>query len=77
MNLQSIVADLKRQRDRLSRAIAELENADASPAADKTSAASSNMDGANHRGRGLTPAGRRRLSEAMKKRWAERRKKKS
>jgi hypothetical protein len=26
-------------------------------------------------GRHLTPAGRKRLSEAMKKRWAERRKK--
>ncbi len=26
---------------------------------------------------GLTPAGRKRLSEAMKKRWAERRKKRS
>jgi Spy/CpxP family protein refolding chaperone len=30
---------------------------------------------ANKTGRALTPEGRRRLSESMKRRWAERRKK--
>ena len=77
MDLERIVTELKRERDRLSRAIAALAESD-------TSGVASNMRvarprNATHNGKGpgrhLTPAGRKRLSEAMKKRWADRRKK--
>jgi hypothetical protein len=77
LDIQSIVADLKRERERLSRAIAELEETDSTPAAAKMVAAFSSSAGSEHRGRGLTPAGRKRLSEAMKQRWSERKKKHS
>jgi hypothetical protein len=78
LDLQSIVAELKRERDRLSRAIAELESeeADSSPVIVQSVTASSNTKAlGDQRGRGLTPEGRKRLSEAVKQRWAQRRKK--
>jgi hypothetical protein len=79
MNLDSIVADLKRERDRLSRAIEALEETSSRTSARKPRAlsvvASTNGSGAKGPGRHLTPAGRKRLSEMMKKRWAERRRK--
>ena len=70
MDLQRILSDLKAERDRIARAIAALTG---------TGSASSGKSigrpkGSRRRG-GITPAGRRRLSLAMKKRWAERRKK--
>jgi hypothetical protein len=76
LDLERIVADLKQERDRLSRAIAALEGANSTPIAKKTNIAtprSAALNG-NERG-GITPEGRRRLSLAMKKRWAERKKK--
>ena len=75
MDLESIIAQLKQERDRISRAIAALEGADSSNATTKSVAAvQPSAPNQSKRGR-LTPAGRKRLSEAMKKRWAERRKK--
>jgi hypothetical protein len=78
VNLQVILTELKRERDRLTRAIAALEELDSSVAPSKrvtvASKATSNGKG---QGRNLTAAGRKRLSEMMKKRWAERRKKTS
>jgi hypothetical protein len=79
LDLSKLVSDLKKERDRLSRTIAALLG----------SASSALSSGGKNRGRpkgsttkgkkrkrgGLTPAGRRRLSLAMKKRWAERKKK--
>ena len=78
LNLEKIVADLKQERDRLSRAIAELEGTSWPKTAKKTSVAIPYppVSKAKKRG-GLTPEGRRRLSLAMKKRWAERKKKTS
>lgn len=80
MDLEKIVADLKSERDRLDRAIALLSGDSAAPkrtaitrTAPKT-AAPTQTTTATKRG-GLTPAGRKRLSDAMKKRWAERRRK--
>jgi hypothetical protein len=69
MDLENIVADLKRERDRLVHAITLLSGDSA--AAGKTGKRATK---GKRRG-GITPAGRRRLSLAMKKRWAERRKK--
>jgi hypothetical protein len=77
MDVERIVADLKDERDRLSRAIAVLEERD-SPRAPrkKTSSVTSHPATLKEKKRGgLTPEGRRRLSLAMKKRWAERKKK--
>jgi hypothetical protein len=76
LDLARIIADLKQERERISRAIAALEGS-ASTLGEKK------VDGAAQGGpasegkqrRGITPEGRRRLSLAMRKRWAERRKK--
>lgn len=76
MDLESIVAELKGERDRINRAIVALEGAEPSRAAAKNRVAAAQPGTINQQKRGrLTPAGRKRLSEAMKKRWAERRRK--
>jgi len=65
MNLDAIVQALRNERDRLTQAIEALEGARSRrgrPAGAK-----------GKRKHHLTPEGRRRLSEAMRKRWAERR----
>jgi len=76
LELTKIVSELKTERARLDRAIAALEGAAAGramPAAKKSAVA---MPATTRKKRGgLTAAGRKRLSEAMKKRWAERKKK--
>lgn len=81
MDAGKIIAELKTERDRLARAIEALEggggprkyaarvNKAAAPSAPAAVAGSTKKVGR------LTAAGRKRLSEAMKKRWAERRKK--
>ena len=75
MEIDKIVADLKKERDRLVRAITAL--AGAEPAAGRRGRKAGPMAGAPKRKRrgGITKEGRKRLSELMKKRWAERRKK--
>jgi hypothetical protein len=73
VDLGRILADLKQERDRLSRAIAAPEGANSTPGAKKTNIATPRS--AALKGKelgGITPEGRRRLSIAMKKRWAER-----
>ena len=80
MDIQKIVSELEREKDRISRAIAALvESASSSRNTRKSSGAG--KAAAPAKGRmgqgGITPAGRRRLSEAMKRRWAERKRKKS
>ena len=75
MDLQRIIDELERERDRLTQAIDLLKEGESASISRKTYAAP--LDGERPRTprRGLTPADRRRLSEAMKKSWAERRKK--
>ena len=78
MDLDKIVEELKNERARIDRAIAALEGS-VSPAIAKMTKALTERPSklrVNKRG-GITPQGRRRLSLAMKKRWAERRKKDS
>jgi hypothetical protein len=76
VDLERILADLKQERERLSRAIAALEGANSTLVAKKTNIATSRSAALKGTERGgLTPEGRRRLSLAMKKRWAERKKK--
>jgi hypothetical protein len=77
VDLAGIVVELKRERDRLNRAIAALEESDSSGIAVnmRVVAPMKASHNGKEQGRHLTPAGRKRLSEAMKKRWADRRKK--
>ena len=75
MDTGRIVAELKRERDRLSQAIAALEGE--SPKATRSGAVANRATRSKKKGGRLTPAGRKRLSDLMKKRWAEKRKKAS
>ena len=75
LDVAKIVSDLKSERDRLGRAIEALEGPRQRAVKMTASAAAvSSATPGKKRGR-LTAAGRKRLSEAMKRRWAERRKK--
>ena len=75
LDIQSIVKELKRERDRLDRAIAALEETDL-PVAPQGSRPAANVPAvkAKKGGDRLTPEGRKRLSDAMKKLWADKRK---
>ena len=75
MDIAAIVSELKRERDRLNRAIAALEGTDVVRTGSAKSAAPTLVIRKAKKGRHLTAEGRKRLSEMMKKRWAERRKK--
>jgi hypothetical protein len=75
LDLQKIIVELERERDRLAQAIDLLKESDSANIGRKTKIARHDGTKAQTSRRGLTPAGRKRLSEAMKKRWAERRKK--
>jgi len=68
MDTRTILADLKAELNRITKAIAALESLDG------TATATSPAVPTQAKKRGLTPAGRRRLSAMMKARWAARRK---
>ena len=72
MDLSRIVSELKKERNRIDKAITALNGTDIQRAA-KTSTVKPAARTPKGRGH-LTPEGRKRLSEIMKKRWAERRK---
>ncbi len=72
MDTRTILADLKAELNRINQAIAALESLDGTATATNPAAKAAPPQ-ANKRG--LTPAGRRRLSAMMKARWAARRKK--
>lgn len=75
MDLNSIVTDLRKEWDRIGRAIAALAGGKTTRGRRTRVAA---PKAATRRKRGsITPAGRKRLSILMKKRWAERRAKKT
>jgi hypothetical protein len=77
LDLNRIVEDLKQEKGRLERAIAALEES-ASPriVVKKPSVVAQQPAASNGKKRGaITPEGRKQLSLAMKKRWAERKKK--
>jgi hypothetical protein len=73
LDVQKILSVLRAERDRISTAIEALGGEISSSVATKTRTVGAKAAG-QRRG-GITPEGRRRLSEAMKKRWAERKKK--
>ena len=78
LDLDKLVSDLAKERDRLGRAIAALlgsASAALSGGGKKKRVGRPKGTTSKKRKRGgLTAAGRKRLSVAMKKRWAERRK---
>jgi hypothetical protein len=71
LDITQILAELEAERDRIDQAIRSLENIGSAPRRGRPAG----QPVGGRRRRRLTPEGRRRLSEMMKKRWAERRKK--
>jgi len=71
MDTRTILADLKAELNRITQAIAALEALDGTVTATTPAAKAAPKQSKK---RGLTPAGRRRLSAMMKARWAARRK---
>jgi hypothetical protein len=71
-DLEKIVAELEQERDRLNQAIALLKERNF-PANARKTATGHGSGSVARRGRGLTAAGRKRMSELVKKRRAERR----
>src|SRR5208282_744605 len=67
LDLSTIIAELKSERDKIARTIAALIGS--AGVSDK----GATRKAAPKRRGGITPAGRRRLSLAMKRRWAQRR----
>ena len=74
MDFQKIVSDLTAEKDRILRAIEALLQ---SPSKRGPKKGVKRPRATGRRRGGITPEGRRRLSQAMKKRWAERKRKKS
>jgi len=77
LDIQAIVKELKRERDRLNTAIVALEGTDLPPTPPKASPAANVLAPPAKKRRHLTAEGRNRISDMMKKRWAEKRKKAS
>jgi len=73
LNITKILTEMRQERDRLDQAIAALKNI--GPARRGRPPGRVRTKLPRKRTHRLTPEGRRRLSEMMKKRWAERRKK--
>jgi Spy/CpxP family protein refolding chaperone len=72
LDIHRILAELKAERDRIDQAIAAVGNI--SSARPRRGRPPGKSTGRRRKHR-LTPEGRKRLSEMMKKRWAERRRK--
>ena len=81
MDIETILAQLRSERDRLDRAIAalsgirRLETNRGRISRGRARIVKARSPRRASKSGGLTLAGRKRLSEAMKKRWAERKKK--
>ena len=70
MDIGKILDELKKERSHIDEAIAALQNLGSKPGNGRRTRGAAN----GRRKRRLTPEGRKRLSEMMKKRWAERKK---
>jgi hypothetical protein len=77
LNLNRIVEDLKKEKGRLERAIAALEESASPRIVVKKPSVTAQQPATSNGNKlgGITQEGRKRLSLAMKKRWAERKKK--
>jgi hypothetical protein len=76
MNIAEIVKQLKSERESLTMAIEALEGIEggSSQVARNGTKPATKAKVAKHANNGLTPAGRKRLSQLMKKRWADKKK---
>ena len=72
MDIQNIVSDLKTERDRLDQAIAALEGVSSSNRRGRPTKGASTI---GRRRRHMSAAARKRISAAMKQRWAQRKRK--
>ena len=77
MDLNQILADLRSERDRLERAIAALEGGATVRARRGRPPGSGNGRKGRRGPRVMSPEARRKIGEAMRKRWAERKKRAS
>ncbi len=78
MDIKGVLTQLETERDRVNQAIAALENLQGIPSAPRRGRPPKNPQGNLYsmpKKRTMSPAARKRISEMMKKRWAERRKK--
>jgi len=75
MDVGTLIADLRSEADKISRAIAALTGLGSTRPGRKRGVNVSRKGPAKKKRGGISAAGRKRLSMLMKKRWAERRKK--
>jgi len=75
MDIHNILDDLKRERERIDRAIAALEGLGAAAPRRRGRPAGSGKGATGRPRRHMSAASRKRISEMMKQRWAERKKK--
>jgi Spy/CpxP family protein refolding chaperone len=79
LDINKIINELKSERARIDKAIATLENIRSSavtaPASVRQPARAARAGKIASKSGGLTPEGRKKLSDLMKKRWADRRRK--
>jgi len=73
LDIERIVAELEQERERISQAISSLKRVN-SPDGARKIAAGNGRSGRKRSG-GMSAAARKRLSQMMKKRWTEKRKK--
>jgi hypothetical protein len=71
LDLAKLISDLQRERDRLGQAITALLGSASSQRVKMRVGRPKGSTSKKRKSGGLTPEGRRRLSLAMKKRWAE------
>lgn len=76
MDIQAILGDLRREREQIDRAIQALEGLGSGPRRRGRPVGSVNSASSGKRKRRhMSPAARQRISEMMKQRWAERKRK--
>jgi hypothetical protein len=76
MDIQNILADLRRERERIDRAIGALEGLGTQARRRGRPAGSGqSATGTKRKRRHMSAASRKRISEMMKQRWAERKRK--
>ena len=75
MDIQTIVGDLKAERERIDRAISALEGLGTGQRRRGRPAGSHNVATSKRPRRHMSAAARKRISEMMKQRWAERKRK--
>jgi hypothetical protein len=79
MDIQNVLQQLETERDRVNRAIAALQELQGIPSTPRRGRPPKNPQNTGllsmPKKRTMSPAARKRISEMMKKRWAERRRK--